>query len=829
LRLPLIQPDPPRLSDMADALRRVEASGVFSNGGPAVRAFEADIAARLFGGLGTCLATGNATVALMIALRDAVASWQARNLSGERPLALMTSFTFAAAAHAALWAGLTPLLCDCDADDWTVSAHEEERLLALHGDRIAVVVPYAAFGTDIDLDRYRALADRHGVAVVVDAAASLGTIDAKGRGFGTGCPFPVIFSMHATKPFGVAEGGVIHSTDADLVDRLRRMTNYGFGALRAAELPGLNAKLPEVIALMASAQLDCINRLAEHRAALHRAYRDELGDGFALQRPRARRQAMQFMPLLLPDHAAPRRAEIMAGLAAHGIGSGSYFNPHLAQQPHFARTCLIEPTPEADMLGTRMISLPVTDRMDEEDVREIAGHLQRLCARPALRSAVPASPVAASTLIVGGGPAGTALLIAAAREGRLEALARSGLVLVERSASIGDGALGGYAIPSDSSADTFLSAAHTDHHDLSALLDGESARIVAAHRDRLGVPLHLLGPFLRMVSGRLAEVVRAHGGSVLTGHDVHGAHRTPRGDWRVDLRRADGSRTAIVAGNLVVATGGEQPLSALQHEQVGGASLVGQAGYRLVQSDDLLATGGIDRVAARLDGRRAPRIVVVGGSTSALATVSLLLKAGLPLGGGAISLLHRRPLRPFYPSAEAAHEDGYDDFDAADICPVSGFVYRLGGFRLDARDLVLRMLGIGGREPDPRVALHRMAEGYDPDALALIARADLVVSALGYRPRALPLFGTDGRAIALQARAPGRMAMVDRHCRLLDGDGRPIPGAYGIGLAAGFVPGGALGGEPSFRGQANGLWLWQNDVGSLILDQLAEQAERAVA
>jgi dTDP-4-amino-4,6-dideoxygalactose transaminase len=829
LRLPLIQPDPPRLSDMADALRRVEASGVFSNGGPAVRAFEADIAARLFGGLGTCLATGNATVALMIALRDAVASWQARHPSGERPIALMTSFTFAAAAHAALWAGLTPLLCDCDPEDWTVSAREEERLLALHGDRIAVVVPYAAFGTDIDLDRYRTLADRHGVAVVVDAAASLGTIGARGRGFGTGCPFPVVFSMHATKPFAVAEGGLIHSTDADLVDRLRRMTNYGFGATRAADLPGLNAKLPEVLALIASAQLDRIDTLAEHRSALHQLYRTELGDGFILQRPRARRQAMQFLPLLLPDHAAARRAEIVAGLAAQGIGSGSYFSPHLAQQPHFAQSCLVEPTPEADALGARMLSLPLTDRMTEADVREIAGHLQRLCARPALRSVVPATPAVASTMIVGGGPAGTALLIAAAREGRLEALARSGLVLVERSAGIGDGALGGYAIPSDSSADTFLSAARTDHHDLVALLDGEAARMVAAHRDRLGVPLHLLGPFLRAVSNRLAGVVRAHGGSVLTGHEVRGARRTPGGDWRVDLHRAYGGRTEIVVRNLVVATGGEQPLSALQHEQVGGASLVGQAGHRLVQSDDLLASGGIDRIAARLDGRRAPRIVVVGGSTSALATVSLLLKAGLPLGHGAIGLLHRRPLRPFYPSAEAAYADGYDDFDAADICPVSGFVYRLGGFRLDARELVLRMLGIGGREPDPRVALHRLADGVDPVALALIERADLVVSALGYRPRALPLFGTDGRAIALQARAPGRLAMVDRQCRLLDADGRPVAGAFGIGLAAGFVPGGTLGGEPSFRGQANGLWLWQNDVGSLILGQLGEQAERAVA
>lgn len=70
--------------------------------------------------------------------------------------------------------------------------------------------------------------------------------------------------------------------------------------------------------------------------------------------------------------------------------------------------------------------------------------------------------------------------------------------------------------------------------------------------------------------------------------------------------------------------------------------------------------------------------------------------------------------------------------------------------------------------------------------------------------------------------------MVDRHCRVLDAGGAAVPGLYGIGLAAGFVPWGRLGGEASFVGQANGLWLWQNDVGMMIVDQLlATQGRRA--
>ena len=52
----------------------------------------------------------------------------------------------------------------------------------------------------------------------------------------------------------------------------------------------------------------------------------------------------------------------------------------------------------------------------------------------------------------------------------------------------------------------------------------------------------------------------------------------------------------------------------------------------------------------------------------------------------------------------------------------------------------------------------------------------------------------------------------------MDALGTPLPKLYGMGLAAGFVPHGKLGGERSFRGQANGLWLWQSDVGAMIVD-----------
>jgi len=814
--LPLIAPNPPCLSQMHDALARVEASGVFSNHGPEVRAFEREVTEQLFGGRGATLAVNNATNGLMIALADAVGS------APRGRMALMPAMTFAATAQAAWWAGLVPLVCDIDPEDWSASAREEERLLRRHGARVAAIVPYATFGRAIDLERYRWLAARFGVAVVVDAAASLGSVGADGVNFGSGSPFPVVFSMHATKPFAVAEGGMIHCGDAGVIERLRAAANFGFTQPRTATLPGLNAKLPEVLAAMARAKLAGFAAVSAARATVVQTYRDALDPRFTVQAAGVGRQAHGFLPVLLPRGSA--RAAVIAALADAGVGAGAYFSPHLGEQPWVREVAVIESTPVCDDVAARIVSLPVTDAMRPADARRVAATLLRASEA----KAVPARARGVErheTLVIGGGPAGTALLTAAAKAGVLGELSR-GLAIVEAGPALGAGRLGQYAISSDSSADTFLAAlSNNPHGEIAALADHPAAARIAEQRGGLGVPLTEVGALLDMLGDRLARVVDAYGARVLTGTRALSTRREANGWWRTRVEDvASGAISEHCARQVVIAAGGHQPLDRLATQQVAGASLATLADGRLIQSDAVLSVGGTQLVADLIADRRAPRIAVVGGSTSALTTVAALLKAGRPLGAGAITLLHRRALRPFYPSVAAAEAEGFTDFGADDICPVSGFVYRLAGFRLEARELVLRMLAVDGREPDPRVRLHRIGHGADPAAQAIVRDADVVIGALGYRPHALPVLDTAGAPVALAADTGA--AMVDRHCRVLDGDGAPIAGLYGIGLAAGFVPWGRLGGEASFRGQANGLWLWQNDVGMMIVEQLIGQAAR---
>jgi dTDP-4-amino-4,6-dideoxygalactose transaminase len=826
-RYPLIAPNPPRLSEQTEALRRIEASGVFSNNGAEVRAFEHDVTDRLFGGHGASLAVANATLGLMIAIKQA-----AQQVGRPDGLALMPSLTFAATGQAALWSGLTPLICDVDPDDWSACRNAEERLLETRGDRVSVLVPYATFGNAIDLDRYRWLQRKYGVGVVIDAASSLGTVDDAGNGFGHDAPFATVYSMHATKTFAVAEGGLVHSGDAALIDQLRAMTNFGFEGSRSATLYGINAKLPEVVAVLAQAKLEQIDAVCDARAELEVAYREGLS-GFQLQKVQGRRRAMQFMPVLLPAALAAKRDAITAAMDAAGVGTGRYFSPHLAEQPLFKTHALIEATPVANDVAGRMISLPITDAMTAADATAVAAIFTRVCAEAS--ASVPATvrtrPVA-RTLLIGGGPAGTALLTAATKRGQLGDFAE-GLVVVERDAAIGVGRLCKYAITSDSTATTFLTAVKDNPYpEIAAILDHPAGRAVARYTDAIGVPLVEAGPLIRATGDRLGDIVCANGGELLTGHEALGTRRIDGGMWSTRLRRrADGTEFEQLSHNVVIATGGHQPLDRLAAQQVAGQSLVAQAGDRLLQSDEVLAHGGMAKVADLLSGKRAPKIVVIGGSTSALATIFLILKTApaLPFGEHGITLLHRRPLRPFYPSIEAAQAEGFTDFTPDDICPVSGFVYRLAGFRLEARELVLRMLGVDGRVADPRIRDHRITGAEDEIARSALAEADIVIAALGYRPHALPVFDTDGQPIDLSA-AHNR-AMVDKHCRVTDAAGSAIPGLYGIGLAAGFVPWGHLGGEASFSGQANGLWQWQNDVGQMIVDQVLGIAaeRRAVA
>jgi dTDP-4-amino-4,6-dideoxygalactose transaminase len=313
----------------------------------------------------------NATIGLMLAIKEVVGE------KAHGKFALMPGFTFAAAAHAALWCGLTPLLCDIRPDTWAADSAAELEMLARYAGKIAVIVPYATFGYPIDVERYQRLSNRFGVPVVIDGAASLGTFDANGRGFGTGFTGSVAFSMHATKSFAVGEAGLIYSSDPARIARLRTMSSFGFGEPRAATMPGLNGKLSEVTALLGQLRLADYDRVMAHRADLFDHYRAALPE-LQFQSKAPGSQAHQFVPALLPSAVQSRRSTIRTQLADQGIATGSYFCPHLFEQPYFKRVCVAGRLPVCDDISARIVSLPLFDEMTHTEVDQVTSSLRAM-------------------------------------------------------------------------------------------------------------------------------------------------------------------------------------------------------------------------------------------------------------------------------------------------------------------------------------------------------------------------------------------------------------------------------------------------------------------
>jgi hypothetical protein len=423
--------------------------------------------------------------------------------------------------------------------------------------------------------------------------------------------------------------------------------------------------------------------------------------------------------------------------------------------------------------------------------------------------------------IIGGGPGGLAPLLAAHRRGRLGELLNEGVTIVEQGNAVGAGTIGNWAINSDSTGFTFADClAGPPNGELAAAREHAITKEMIA-ADQGTVPLHRAGEFLAMVGQAIHDAVGAAPKGRILKHQTAISTRRTREGWTTLLKDGEtGRERTLESRNVVLATGASQPRERLEREVVAGVNLVQRCGERLVQSGDILSHAGFAALSAKLAGLgRPPRVTIIGGSTSAAAVAFALLNRmpEVPWGPAGLTIMHRRELRIYYPTVDLALADGYTEFGPDDICPVSGRVFRLAGFRLDSRELIMSARGLGGRPAEPRLRLHRL--GVDNDAsLEIMDNSDVVIACLGYRPRALPVFDEAGHAVTLMSETSPQAPLVDGYCRVLDASGNIIPHLFGMGLAAGFVPHGKLGGERSFRGQANGLWLWQSDVGGMVVD-----------
>ena len=360
--IPFLRPRLPLVEDYVPYLKMIDQSRLYTNFGPLNTKFEQRMLAEWFGNEGALSTMGNATLGLMLAID---------RIKRRGRYAIMPSFTFAATPLAAQWCGLEPVFVDIDPNEWVIDPAALERALKLYGDEVAVVVPYAACGSFMDLAPYERLM-KGGIPVVVDAASSIGATH-EGKSFGQGFSGAVVYSMHATKAFPVGEGCLVHSGDKDLVAKIRKASNFGFGAARASEMLSMNCKLPEISAAVALATLDSFPARRKKLMGLHAEYSAQFKSSGLVDagfRPQLLRGSVspQWFAVAAPNQSLQEQA--VKDAAANGIEFRRYFTPACHMQPQFS-SAPKDSMAVTNQLCSGVMSLPLWLEMDEKIIKRV--------------------------------------------------------------------------------------------------------------------------------------------------------------------------------------------------------------------------------------------------------------------------------------------------------------------------------------------------------------------------------------------------------------------------------------------------------------------------
>ena len=332
----------------------------FSNDGPLVREFEQAICSLT--GVRNCVAMCNATVALEIAAR-------AVGFAGE---VIVPAYTFVATAHCLQWQEITPVFCDIDPRTHNLDPAALERLIT---PRTTGIIGVHVWGRPCDTEAIEAIAKKHGLRVIYDAAHALGCSH-NGQMIGNFGECEV-FSFHATKFINTFEGGAVVTNNDELAARLRLMRNFGFAGFDRVTYLGTNGKMTEVCAAMGLTSLSSIESLVAINKENWQSYRSALADVPGIKmidfKAGERHNYQYAVAEIDPDVSPLGRDEIVAVLHAENILARKYFwpgvhklEPYRSLQPNASLMLA-----KTDALAARVIVLPTGQTIDADTIARI--------------------------------------------------------------------------------------------------------------------------------------------------------------------------------------------------------------------------------------------------------------------------------------------------------------------------------------------------------------------------------------------------------------------------------------------------------------------------
>jgi dTDP-4-amino-4,6-dideoxygalactose transaminase len=345
----------PSLDELIPLLEEIWANRILTNQGPFHQKFQKRLCAFLEAKHVSLMCNGT------VALNAAIA---AAEIEGE---VITTPYSFVATTHSIAMAGLTPVFVDIREGDFTIDSSLIEAAIT---PRTSAILAVHVYGNPCDVDAIEAIAKRHKLTIIYDAAHAFG-VRFRGQSLPTHGDFSTL-SFHATKAFNTFEGGAVLSateTGQKLVNNYR---NFGFVDEVTIPAIGGNTKMSEFNAALGLLQLNHFEEVRRQRAEVDRRYRNMLAgiDGIdILPIPPEVEPNYTYFPILVRPGFRMSRDELYEHLKANGFHARRYFYPLLSTLPMYRDlpSAGHNTLPVAANVAEQILCLPMYHDLGEPD------------------------------------------------------------------------------------------------------------------------------------------------------------------------------------------------------------------------------------------------------------------------------------------------------------------------------------------------------------------------------------------------------------------------------------------------------------------------------
>jgi perosamine synthetase len=306
-----------------------------------------------FVGVPHAVATSSGTTALHLALIGSDVG------SGDEVITV--PYTFFASASTVLFTGARPVFVDVDEATFNIDV---ARIEAAITPRTRAILPVSLYGQPADLPAIAEIAERHGLALVEDAAQSHGAAigDRRSGSWGVGC-----FSFYPTKNMTTGEGGMVTTADPAVADRARLMREHGMRVRYQHEMVGFNFRMTDIHASIGLAQLTKLPGYNARRRHIAARYDRELQGVITPHvRPGVTHVYHQY------TIRVSRRDEFVDRLKEHGVGTGIYYPiPVHRQKPFLELGYGDQRFPVSERLCGEVLSIPVHPSLTDDEVETV--------------------------------------------------------------------------------------------------------------------------------------------------------------------------------------------------------------------------------------------------------------------------------------------------------------------------------------------------------------------------------------------------------------------------------------------------------------------------